>query len=154
MFNLTGQGFYAFIEGPNDVLVNEASRRAQRKHPFTVDSVTMPVPPIVLVSITPFDRDVERVGKVTFDLSTGTPSAVQIVSGVPGQEQILHPVWTQLAYVTVGSNKNGMAEIPVRGLTAAFAAGSLPPGAFTLRVLVGKVNYDIKVEEKSRASIH
>ncbi len=153
-FNVLGQGFYAFIQGPMDLVASEASQRAKRKHAFTVDSVAMPVPPVVMVQITPFDRDVEKVGKVRFDLSTAAPLAVEIVAADGASDQAVRAVWSERTVVKVGSSANMMAELPAGGLTAAFPAGALPAGAFTLRVRTSQGIFDIKVEGKSRASIH
>ena len=152
--SLLRDGYYAFIEGPTDRLVNEVSRRAQRKHPVTVDSVSSPYPALVTIQVQTFDRASEKIGGFKIDVSTVSPASVHIVSGAPGEEKELLPVWNDVTYTEIGSD-TGNNNIPAMGITAAFEASAVPTGPFVVRIKTTKGGtYDIKVEQKSRASIH
>ena len=156
MFSLTGTGFGLTLEGPLNLIANEASARAKRKQSYTVDSISKPIPAVLMITARPFDSDQAKLGKVVLDLDTDAPTAIEIVTKADGQDAVTKPVYSRVAYwetTNLGDEHGTNNPFVGRGFTAVFPITALPNGAFTVRVVTASKTFEIPVDDKARAKI-
>lgn len=152
---LASEGFEVLLEGPLNRIAIAAGRAASKYLPYTLDSIA---PGMLDASITITATPRRQVTMTKGSTQVVTPPATHMVLAVEadGKTTIIQPLKTELFDVEVIGVKEADAPVPkftTKGIRALFPMTPELAGAFAVRVITDKKEFELKVDAKSRGMV-